>query len=189
MSFTRTADRIYALRFLRLLTTPWKKTGAYKAGIIDSKGKMVKKPKSGKEKDVYNLFHKLVFNLKKLLNKIPFGKSTLASYAAALWLIKEETGLSEKLLGECLYEITGYNPCDNIDSTDINEQVLSETITLKDGSEILQSSNPINQMSENTTIGTIFGFEIVESIHPDLNQKVLVCGGYQNQNKKPMYFS
>ena len=42
------------------------------------------------EKEAYNLSDTLVWNLKKILGKIPFGKSKLASYAAALWLIKEQ---------------------------------------------------------------------------------------------------
>ena len=57
-------DRFYALRFLRLLTTPWEKTNAFKAGIIDANGKVLKKAK-GKDKKVYNIFHKLVYNLKR----------------------------------------------------------------------------------------------------------------------------
>ena len=36
------------------------------------------------------MMHRLVWKLKRLMEKVPFGKSRLASYAAALWLIKEE---------------------------------------------------------------------------------------------------
>jgi hypothetical protein len=34
-------------------------------------------------------FDRLVFNLKRLLEKVPFGKSQIASYAAALLLLRE----------------------------------------------------------------------------------------------------
>ena len=84
---SRTADLFYAFRFLKLLVTPWNKTGAYEQGIIDENGKNLKKAKeltTGQEKEVYTVFHRLVFNLKRLLMKVPFGKSRLASYAAAL---------------------------------------------------------------------------------------------------------
>ena len=84
---SRTADLFYAFRFLKLLVTPWDKTGAFEQGIIDENGKNLKKAKeltTPQEKEVYTVFHRLVFNLKRLLNKVPFGKSRLASYAAAL---------------------------------------------------------------------------------------------------------
>ena len=41
---TRTTDTVYAFRFLRLLTTPWTKTGAYKMGLIDANGNVIRKP-------------------------------------------------------------------------------------------------------------------------------------------------
>ena len=48
--FLKTADRIYALRFLRLLTTNWEDTNAFKAGIIDKDGKKLRKPTSADDK-------------------------------------------------------------------------------------------------------------------------------------------
>ena len=44
----------------------------------------------------------MVFNIKRLLGKVPGGKSTIASYAAALYLIKEHTGMSEEKIEEVL---------------------------------------------------------------------------------------
>ena len=43
---SRVADLFYAFRFLRLLTMPWKKTGAYKEGLIDDKGKRLRDKKN-----------------------------------------------------------------------------------------------------------------------------------------------
>ena len=82
----------FIYKFLRILTTPWEKTEAFELGIIDGKGNILKKKrelKSHEEKMSYTLMHRLVWKLKRLLEKIPFGKSRLASYATALWLIKE----------------------------------------------------------------------------------------------------
>jgi len=104
MSVTSLADTLYAFRFLKMLTTPWEDTDAFKLGIVDDKGKKLKKPSSREEKDAYTVFHKLVYNIKRLLNKLPFGKSRLASYTAALFLIKEETGLSEEQISDLLQE-------------------------------------------------------------------------------------
>ena len=72
----RGADTVYALRFLRLLTMPWEKTAAYKAGVVDMNGERLKKPETKKEKEAYTIFHRLVFNIRRLLAKIPLGKST-----------------------------------------------------------------------------------------------------------------
>jgi len=83
----------FIYKFLRILTTPFASTDAFKLGIIDEKGKiLIKKSrlKSIEQKEAYTMFDRLVWKLKRLMEKIPFGKTRLASYAAALWLIKEE---------------------------------------------------------------------------------------------------
>ena len=93
----------FIYKFLRILTTPWEKTEAFKLGIINEKGKILKKKarlKTIAEKEAYTMMDRLVWKLKRLMEKIPFGKSRLASYAAALWLIKEEknfNGTDEEL--------------------------------------------------------------------------------------------
>ena len=96
---SRAGDLLYAFRFLRMLTTSWEDTKAFSYGIIDDKGKVLKKAKTLKtpaEKSAYTVFHRLVFNIKRLLQKAPGGGSKLASYAAALVLIKEQTGMTEQ---------------------------------------------------------------------------------------------
>jgi hypothetical protein len=96
---SRTADLYYTFRFLKILVTPWEKMDAFKHGIVDGEGNILKKAselKTSEEKSSYTMFHRLVFNIKKLLNKLPLGRTRIASYAAALYLIKEETGMSEK---------------------------------------------------------------------------------------------
>ena len=42
----RAIDLFVTYRFLKLLTTPFNKTDAFKLGIIDADGNRVKKPKS-----------------------------------------------------------------------------------------------------------------------------------------------
>lgn len=105
---SRTGDLFYAFRFLRTLTTAWDKMPAYELGIIDENGKVLRKAKeltTSEEKSAYTVFHRLVFNVKRLLNKLPFGKSKLASYAAALFLIKENTGLTEEEIRKVMSEV------------------------------------------------------------------------------------
>ena len=94
MSILKSAGNIYfAYQFLTKLTTPFNKTEAYKLGIIDDKGKVLKRRstlKTQAEKDAYTISDTLVFNLKKLLGKVPGGKSKFATFAAALFLLKED---------------------------------------------------------------------------------------------------
>ena len=107
MGLLRGPDFFYAVRFLRLLTTKWEKTNAYKLGIIDKTGKKLRTPEKAEEKSAYNIFHRLVFNIKRLINKLPFGKSTLASYLGALFLIKEHTRLTDEEIKKVMKEACG----------------------------------------------------------------------------------
>jgi hypothetical protein len=96
----RAVDVYYTFRFLRQLVTPWNETQAFKLGLIDADGKVLRKATTPQEKDAYTLFFRLVYNMKRLLNKVPLGKTKLASYVAALWLIKENTKMSEEAIIE-----------------------------------------------------------------------------------------
>ena len=102
---SRAADTYYTYRLVRTLATDWTDQEAYDLGIIDEKGKVLRKSntlKTQEEKSAYTLFHRLSFNLKRILEALPFGRTKLASFAAALFLIKEETGLSEDQIKKIL---------------------------------------------------------------------------------------
>jgi hypothetical protein len=78
--------------FVRRLITPFTEWEAYKLGIIDERGNVLKKRKELRRQEevrAFGVFDILVLNLKKLLEKLPAGQTRLASYAAALWLIRE----------------------------------------------------------------------------------------------------
>ena len=94
----RAIDLFVTYRFLRLLTTPFEDTDAFKLGIIDEKGNRIKLPKSTKPavelstselKNSYTILHKLVFNIKKLFAKVPGLRTKVGTYAAALFLLKD----------------------------------------------------------------------------------------------------
>jgi hypothetical protein len=98
MSLSTVTDSIYTYRFLKLLVTPFNKTKAYEFGLVDENGKRTDKEiKTSEERDAFNLFHRLVFNLKRLLGAFPGGKSRIASYVAALALLRENYGVDTKL--------------------------------------------------------------------------------------------
>ena len=96
MSIVSTIGNIYFVyQFLKKLVTPFEKTKAFELGIIDEKGKILKirrDLKTKDEKEAYTLSDTLIWNIKKLLGKVPGGQSRIASYAAALFLIKEQHG-------------------------------------------------------------------------------------------------
>lgn len=86
-------DTVVLYTFLRKLTTPFKDWKAYKLGIIDADGNILRKRKTlrtQEEKSAFTVFDLLVRNLKKILEKLPGGRSRLASFAAGLYLIREE---------------------------------------------------------------------------------------------------
>ncbi|HIK67327.1 MAG TPA: hypothetical protein EYF95_05105 [Flavobacteriales bacterium] len=91
---SRGADLYFVFRFLRLLTMKWTKTDAYKYKIIDAKGNALKQSselESVDEKAAYTMLHRMVFKIRRLIEKIPLiGKSILMNYAAALFLLKEQ---------------------------------------------------------------------------------------------------
>ena len=113
----RVIDSLIVFRILKMLTTDFKKTPAYKFGFIDSNGNRIKNipspdnpnqllpnnPQTKEEKNSLTPLHRLVFNLKKLIRMVPFGKTAFASYAVALALLKEQTNLDSEQTDQ-LYE-------------------------------------------------------------------------------------
>jgi len=104
----RAIDLLITYRVIKMLVTPWKQHDAYKLGIIDDNGKVLRKAKtlkSAKEKDSYTILHRFVFNLKRLLGLLPGGKSKFASYATALaLLLKENKDINAVELERGLYK-------------------------------------------------------------------------------------
>lgn len=91
----RFVDSVIAYRILRLLTTPFEETDAYRLKIIDSKGKELKRMRdlnTVEERDAYTILHRMVFRLKKIIEKVPVENKKLVTFAAALSLIKEHAG-------------------------------------------------------------------------------------------------
>ena len=96
-------DLFLVYQFIRRLVTPFNKWEAYELGIIDDKGNILRKKRdrTPEERRKFGVFDIMILKLKKLLAKVPGGSSRLASYAAALWLIKEWNHFSgESLLVE-----------------------------------------------------------------------------------------
>ena len=92
---SRVIDALVAYRVLKLLVTPFNKTKAYALGIIDEKGKVLKKSreiKDQQERNAYTLLIRFVFNLKRMLSKLGIRGPLGSAAAAAIAFFKEEHG-------------------------------------------------------------------------------------------------
>ena len=190
---SRAADLFYAFRFLKLLVTKWENTPAFKLGLIDRKGKRLKDKKieTPVEKSAYTVFHRLVFNIKRLLMKIP-GVSTgrLASYAAALFLIREHTGMSEKQIKKIMDQVDLEFDWDNLPLQEskwfINvlgelnpgAYTLVNNIASPDTGEYIAMANTrIITYTAQEPYATFLGESIYKVYHPKTNQKIFITTG------------
>ena len=194
----RAIDLFVTYRFLRLLTTPFEDTDAFKLGIIDEKGnrimqKKVKKPAvelvTSEQKSSYTILHKLIFNIKKLFNKVPGLRTKVGTYAAALFLLKDtfkesvdDPDMFEKEFVKFLKE-------NNIEMDDeISEEVIGFGEVLPKGEYVLVN-DILNKEEENLSakkgdkviayddeppIDTILGVEIFPIIHVSTQEKIYV---------------
>jgi len=192
--FSQATDLYAALRFLRLLTTRWEDTNAFKVGIIDADGKQLIKGRDvpPEHKKYYTLFHRLVFNIKRLLQKVPIvGKSILLNYASALLLLKEHLGIeSDEEFKQILDE---YIP--NFINTieELDEQIsISRRMILKEGivvelnkdilhpktyESIFTAGSKVRIIEQQTNQKSIFGIPIYEGIHEATGQKLFLSIG------------
>ena len=193
MSFvSRAGDLFYAFRFLKLLVTPFERTKAFELGIIDEKGKVLKKAKQRtkpEEKAAYTVFHRLVFNLKRLIGKVPGGRSVVARYGAALFLIREHTRMSDEKMIEMLekaldIEIDPFDLTENtwyqdeesnlypgnyILTEDAVSPMTGEVIALKNTKVVVENLQP--------PIGKFRNINIYRVRHNKTNQDLYVSNG------------
>jgi len=185
---SRAGDLYYTFRFIKMLTTPFKDTDAFKLGIIDENGKRIKSKqvKSTEEKDAYTTFHRLVFNIKKMLEKVPGGSSRLASYAAALFLLREKYEISDRSLTKILNAL-------NVDVKDnVTEQwYLLEEKTLSPGvyrlrkdvldipqcNDVAFKGDSVRVKENCKPIGDLFGLDVYMVEHINTRQPLYVVIG------------
>ena len=194
----RAVDLFVTYRFLKLLTTPFEKTDAFKLGIIDANGHRIKLPKSTKPavelttselKNSYTILHKLIFNIKKLFAKVPGLRTKVGTYAAALFLLKdtfkehvEDPDMFEK-------EFMKYLKENKIElDREISEEVIGFGEVLPKGEYVLKN-DILNKEEEDLTakkgdkvvafadespVDTVLGVEIFPVIHVKSQEKIYV---------------
>lgn len=183
------ADVVYTIRFLKLLVTPFEETPAFKAGIIDEKGNRRKDFNTDSMDDReayrehYTAFHRLVYNLKKIMAKAPGGSSVVARYGAALALIKEHGDLSNRGV-EKIHTETGIDVVDFLlesqskwyltEGGNLGPGVYRmEHDTLTDQVEDIVRKNDHIRVIDNNHIDDILGISIYEGVHMKTGRRVL----------------
>ena len=185
-------DLFVAYRFLRILTTPWEDQEAYKLGIIDKDGKLLRKRntlKTDAEKKSFTLLHRLIFNLKRILHKIPLVRSKIGTYATALYLLKqhfagqvEDEDTIEKAFSGWLVD-NGY-----ITKEELEESVIGIGATLPKGRYKLtqdifagnegdikgKKGDTVVAFADTPPTGTVIGQDIFVVIHQKSKEEIYV---------------
>lgn len=93
----RGLDIFMLYKFVRRLSTPFSEWRMYKAGVIDDQGNFIqpKEQRTAEQLASYTYYDLLILNLKKLIGMVPFGNTRIATFAAALWLLRERKPKNE----------------------------------------------------------------------------------------------
>ena len=194
----RAIDLFVTYRFIKLLTTPFNKTDAYKYGIIDDKGNRIREDNSTRPKvelttstlkNSYTILHKLVFIIKKIFEKVPGLRTKVGTYAAALFLLKdtfkehvEDPDMFEKefmkylkenkieLDREISEEVIGFG-----EVLPKGEYVLKNDILNKEEEELTaKKGDKVVAFDDEPPIDTILGVEIFPVVHVQSQEKIYV---------------
>lgn len=146
-------DLYMVYSFLKRLATPFNKWEAYDLGIIDERGNILRKRKElrkNKERKAFSVFDVMVLNMKKLIEKVPGGKSRIASYAAALYLIREWNHMtdSESMLTEDITDEQIHESLFVFHDRYINYNILSENVNSKVDINELFEENFSSELNE-----------------------------------------
>ena len=194
----RAIDLFVTYRFLKLLTTPFEKTEAFKLGIIDEKGNRVKLPKSTRpavelatveQKNAYTILHKLVFNIKKVFSKVPGLRTKVGTYAAALFLLKDtfkesvdDPDMFEKEFMKYLKE--NDIEFDNSISEDVigfgeilpkgNYVLVNDILNKQEEALSAKKGDKVATFEDQSPVDTILGVDIFPVIHMKTQEKLFV---------------
>ena len=143
---SRLVDTLITYRIVKLLVTPFEKQEAFKQGIIDKDGKVLKKNrdlKTEKEKKAYTYLHRFVFNLKRILKRVGLG-SKLGSFAVALALLLKENKEYEQ------------------HKTLIESAVITYLKEINQYDQLLNEQGEVKPTYEQEPVMTCFGIDVYE---------------------------
>ena len=194
----RAVDLFVTYRFIKLLTTPFEKTDAFKLCIIDKDGNRIRKPNSSQVevelttsqlKNSYTILHKLVFNIKKIFSKLPILKTKIGTYAAALFLLKDT--FKEHMQDPDIFEkefMKFLKENNVVLDTEISEEVIGFGEVLPKGEYVLKNDilnkeeeeltakkgDKVSAFEDQAPIDTVLGVEIFPVIHMKTQEKIYV---------------
>jgi len=185
---SRAVDLFVTYRFLKLLVTPWEKQEAYKQGIIDKNGKALKKARdltTEAERESFTLLHRLVFNCKRIMQKIPIVRTRLGTYATALFLLKEKyniDNLPEGEINQFLMENKMVSFDNNISEEVIGfgsmlpmgEYKLKDQVTADDEEVDAQPGDIVSALEDTPPSDRILGVDVFPVIHKKSNKIIYV---------------
>ena len=169
-------DLFVAYRFLRILTTAWEDQDAFKHGIIDKDGKLLRKANTltkQEEKQSFTLLHRLVFNLKRILHKIPGVRTKIGTYATALYLLKQHFPEVEN---EKTIELVFKNwLVDNgMCADDELLEDVQQTTVLPKGKYQLKEGGIVVAFQDTQRIDEVLGYSIFPVLHQKKKKEVYV---------------
>lgn len=174
-AFNKTIDALIAFRIVKILVQDWVDMDAYRLGIIDKEGNALKKTrelKTVEEKKAYTKFHVIMFKLKKILEKLPFGKTKLGSLAVALMLLKEETNTRDiKLVESVIWNGTEGSETKKSLNTLCEQAIMDVDCSLKGSYTLKEETYSITgetieagcEISIKRKAGNIFGIGVYEA--------------------------
>lgn len=166
-------DLFLLYSFIKRLSSPFDKWKAYSTGVIDKDGNILVSPndRTKEQKDSFGRFDLLILKLKRLLEKIPGGKSKIGTYSAALWLIKEHN--------------MSYKETELIDEATIEKELVENMATISEEMDInslfedyINEDAPIN----NAGGGAIAGIGVGPDGEPGMGRRIV--NKYKKKNEK-----
>lgn len=100
-------DTVSVYLILRKLVTPFIQMPAFHAGVIDADGNFLvsRQEMTQEQSNACSLLDVMVINLKKIIAKIPGGRTQLASFAAALFLLRQNKIVREDNIIDILFTL------------------------------------------------------------------------------------
>ena len=184
----RAVDLVITYRVIKLLVTPFERQAAFRYGIIDKDGKVLRKYTSLKkreEKNAYTQLHRFVFNLKRIINFIPGGKSKLGTYAAALGLLlKENKDINMVELERDLYKHLSENNLIKLDD-DMKESVgfdflpmgkyiITDQLEDLNGNATADTGDVVYTTEDQKPFDNYFGVNLYNVINEDTKKQIIV---------------
>lgn len=177
---SRAVDAIIVYRILRKLTTPFTETPAYRLGIIDERGKILRKfsdLNSAEERDAYTLLDRLVWRLKRIIERVPFENRKLMNLTAALMLVKEHSEDRTEPMG---IEVEFNRLVKEDLDTSIVEQFLSESVV----KSFRMHLEDVGGGPVANSVGTGFSGQATPNPNPSLAGRDLGMGKKKIQRRK-----